>query len=59
MKDWLNDELSPCTLNECYIMTNREFLKYAFFSGIMYVVKFKLDDGIAPDTFCSLQQLQI
>jgi hypothetical protein len=60
MKDWLDQKLSPCNVNECIVMTNREFLAFAFgLETFYYKVVFKTDVNIDKEEFCEEQKFEI
>ena len=55
-----DDKLSPCKVNECVIMTNREFLAFAFGSDyVIYDAIFEIDVNIDPKEFCAKQKFSI
>ena len=51
--DISDQKLNKCKLNQCVIMTNREFLAYAFSSKFKYEVAFYIDMNIEPQEFCA------
>ena len=57
MKDMRYKQLSTCYVNECVILTNREFLKFAFSENYQYKVAF--NNVTNQQEFCEKQKFEI